>query len=108
MARNGFGWDKLDTPPSSVTVAAATLPYYGHCLDCFGADRCMFESNFPMDKASMSYHTLWNAFKRVAAAKKLSAADKAAVFAKTAQRVYKLQDDGDSLLLDQILDRSKL
>jgi L-fuconolactonase len=66
MDISGFGWDELPAPPSSETMAVATLPYYAHCLDCFGAERCMFESNFPMDKKSGSYHTIWNMFKRVA------------------------------------------
>jgi L-fuconolactonase len=65
--------------------------YYEVCLRCFGADRCMFESNFPMDKRSCSYHTLWNAFKRVADMAKLSPSEKHAVFCGTAARVYDIQ-----------------
>ena len=52
----------------------------------------MFESNFPMDKDSCSYRTLWNAFKCVAAAKGLSASDKQAVFHDTAVRTYRIGD----------------
>ena len=58
------------------------------CIDSFGAERCMFESNFPVDKASASYAVLWNAFKRLAAG--ASATEKAALFSGTASRVYRL------------------
>jgi L-fuconolactonase len=58
------------------------------CIDRFGVDRCMFESNFPVDKASCTYDVLWNAFKRIAA--DASPADKAALFHDTAARAYRL------------------
>jgi predicted TIM-barrel fold metal-dependent hydrolase len=58
------------------------------CIEAFGAQRCMFESNFPPDRASVDYHVIWNAFKRVAA--KYSAADKQALFFGTAARTYQL------------------
>ena len=77
-------------PPSSEELAEALCPYYGFVLDTFGCDRCMFESNFPMDKVSCSYRTLWNMFKRVAAMKGLSAEQKRAAFYGTAARVYRL------------------
>ena len=48
----------------------------------------MFESNFPVDKQTCSYTTLWNAFKRIAAG--YSPADKTALFFGTANRVYRL------------------
>jgi L-fuconolactonase len=59
-----------------------------HCIAAFGVQRCMFESNFPMDKTGCSYATLWNAFKRLAGG--ASAGEKAALFAGTAARVYRL------------------
>jgi len=57
-------------------------------IDCFGPDRCMFESNFPVDKQSCSYPVLWNAFKKLAVGS--AASDKAALFHDTAARVYRL------------------
>ena len=48
----------------------------------------MFESNFPVDKGSCSYQSLWNAFKRIAAG--ASNADKQALISGTATRVYRL------------------
>jgi predicted TIM-barrel fold metal-dependent hydrolase len=64
-------------------------PYIETCIEAFGPDRCMFESNFPVDMGSCSYATLWNAFKRIAAG--ASATEKAALFSETAKRVYRLE-----------------
>jgi len=88
MPMNGFGWHKNALPPTSEQLAAATRDYYLHTIDVFGPSRCMFESNFPVDKRSVSYGVLWNAFKRIAAG--FSAADKAALFSGCASRVYGL------------------
>lgn len=87
MPINGFGWHKRERPPGSSELADAFAPYFLHCIEQFGADRCMFESNFPVDKASCSYTVLWNAFKRVAA--DLGEAARAALFRDTARRVYR-------------------
>jgi L-fuconolactonase len=75
-----------DTPPTSEEVAAAWRPWLETCIELFGADRCMFESNFPVQKRWCSYQVVWNAFKRIAA--NASPAEKAALFAGTAARVY--------------------
>jgi L-fuconolactonase len=90
MGMRLFGFDFADgqDPPSSLTLSQAWRPYLEPCIEHFGAERCMFESNFPVDKGSCSYAVLWNAFKRVAAG--LSAADKQALFSATAARVYRL------------------
>ena len=77
-----------DMPPSSEEVANAWRPWLETCIERFGADRCMFESNFPVQKRWCSYAVVWNAFKRIAAA--ASVAEKAALFAGTAARVYRL------------------
>jgi len=69
-------------------------PWYSHVIDCFGPSRCMFESNFPVDKDSVSYRTLWNMFKRVAARKGLTDSQKRDIFHDTAMRVYKLKSAG--------------
>ncbi|HEY33506.1 MAG TPA: amidohydrolase family protein [Dehalococcoidia bacterium] len=84
----GFGWDERATPPDSVELAEAMGPYFLWCIERFGVDRCMFESNFPVDKASYSYTVMWNAFKRIA--KDCSHYEKAALFHDTAVRVYRL------------------
>lgn len=88
MTINGFGWHKRPAPPTSRELAGATQRYYLHAIERFGVARCMFESNFPMDKQSCSYTVLWNAFKRMT--ESFSAAEKAALFHDTAARVYRL------------------
>ncbi len=90
MKVNGFDWHKQDKPPSSEELAATTGRYYHHCIEHFGPDRCMFESNFPVDKVTCSYHLLWNAFKRMAA--DCSASEKADLFCGSASRFYRLGD----------------
>ncbi|MFP6814976.1 MAG: amidohydrolase family protein [Pseudomonadales bacterium] len=88
MPINGFGFHKRDLPATSDEIVAATGRYHHHAIDCFGPERCMFESNFPVDKQSCSYHVLYNAFKKMVADR--SEADKAALFHDTAHRVYRL------------------
>ena len=75
-------------PPSSIELADAWRPYVETCIEAFGAERCMFESNFPVDKPMFSYPVLWNAFKRLTAG--ASASEKAALLHATAARIYKL------------------
>ena len=86
MAINGFGFHKRDRPATSAELLAATRDYHLHMIECFGVERCMFESNFPVDKVSCSYRVLWNAFKQLAAG--FSATEKAALFHDTAVRIY--------------------
>ena len=88
MPHVGNGWHERERPPGSEDVAAVYLPYCLHAVEQFGAERCMFESNFPVDKISVSYQVLWNAFKLVAAG--FSADEKEALFGGTAERVYRL------------------
>jgi L-fuconolactonase len=88
MEMNGFGWHERPKPPTSEELCEATRRYYEFTIEKFGPSRCMFESNFPVDKASCSYTVLWNSFKRLTA--KYSAAEKAALFHDTAARVYRL------------------
>ena len=73
-------------PPTSLQIADAWRPWIAACIDAFGPQRCMFESNFPVDKISSGYAVLWNAFKRLAAG--ASADEKTALFSGTAGRVY--------------------
>ena len=67
MPDNGFGWHAADRPPTSDEFVAAQGRYYRHTIECFGPDRCMFESNFPVDRMSISYRVLWNGLKKIAA-----------------------------------------
>jgi predicted TIM-barrel fold metal-dependent hydrolase len=82
----GAGTPNKDMPPSSEETAAAWRPWLETCIELFGANRCMFESNFPVQKRWSSYQVVWNAFKRIAA--HATAAEKASLFAGTAARVY--------------------
>ena len=88
MDVNGFGWHEKERPPTSEELCEATRPFYEHTLDKFGPDRCLFESNFPVDKITCSYNVLWNSFKRFSA--NFSAEEKAKLFHDTATSVYRL------------------
>jgi L-fuconolactonase len=93
LAMHLFGFN-LDVahrraPASSEELAALWRPYIETCIGLFGVGRCMFESNFPVDKRGASYAVLWNAFKRIAHS--YSGAEKAALFKDTACRVYRLK-----------------
>lgn len=86
----GLGWHKRPKPPGSLELAEAMAPYFEWCIDTLGANRCMFESNFPVDKISYSYTILWNAFKLVS--KKYSETERASLFHDTAVKVYRLAE----------------
>ena len=86
MPINGFGFHKRAKPATSDELVEATERYYLHMIEHFGAERCMFESNFPVDKASCSYHVLWNSFKKLS--KPFSAEERRNLFHDTAVRVY--------------------
>ena len=88
MAINGFGFHKKERPATSDEVVEKTGRYHRHAIEVFGAERCMFESNFPVDKQSCSYHVLWNAFKKIAA--ELTNAEKDWLFHDTAVKAYRL------------------
>jgi L-fuconolactonase len=88
MNVNGFGYHHQVLPPGSGEMAAAWRPYMETAIEAFGTPRCMFESNFPVDKGMCSYPVLWNAFKRIAAGS--SADAKADLFHRAAARFYGL------------------
>ncbi len=88
MPDNGFGWHEQSQPPSSDEFVEQQARYYHHTIECFGPDRCMFESNFPVDRMSLSYHVLYNGLKKIAA--RYTDSEQAAMFAGTARRVYRL------------------
>ena len=87
---SGFDWHQRPFPPGSREVAAAGAPYYLYCIERFGANRCMFESNFPVDRQSCSYTVCWNAFKRLT--RDFSATEQADLFHNTAARAYGLPE----------------
>jgi L-fuconolactonase len=89
MRINGFKFHHRERPPSSQELADAWRPYVETCIEAFGPSRCMFESNFPVDKLSAPYVVYWNAFKRLAAG--ASAQEKAALFRDTAKSFYRLK-----------------
>ena len=86
-----FHMHRRDTPISSEELCELLFPWYAYVIEAFGPERCMFESNFPVDKECVSYRTLWNTFKRIAAKLGLSESEKTAMFSRTAARVYRLQ-----------------
>jgi predicted TIM-barrel fold metal-dependent hydrolase len=90
----GFGWHEKERPPTSAEISEASAPYYLYAIEQFGVERCMFESNFPVDKVSCSYTVLWNVFKRVTM--DFSLKDKSALFHDTAVRVYRLEGGPDA------------
>jgi L-fuconolactonase len=88
MPRLGFDWHTRSQPIGSEELAASIAPLMTHCIEQCGPERCMFESNFPPDKVSFSYHVMYNAFKRLTQG--YSAAERAALFHDTAARVYRI------------------
>ncbi|WP_211869514.1 amidohydrolase family protein [Neoroseomonas terrae] len=88
MRMLGFGFEAQERPASSAERAQIWRPYVQTCIELFGAQRCLFESNFPVDKGAVGYGVLWNAFKRLAAG--ASAQEKDDLFWRTAARVYRL------------------
>ncbi|MGI1678511.1 MAG: amidohydrolase family protein [Cellvibrionaceae bacterium] len=90
MPDNGFGWNLRDVPPTSDEIVETQKRYYLHAVECFGVERCLFESNFPVDKWSLSYHVIWNAFKKMAA--EFTDSEKHALFYGNAERIYRLGD----------------
>ncbi len=87
--RYGFDWHLRDRPIGSEELAEAMAPLMNYCIEQFGPDRCLFESNFPPDKVSYSYNVMYNAFKRMTAA--YSASERAAMFHDNAARVYGIE-----------------
>ncbi len=88
MPRLGFDWHARSKPAGSEELAETMAPYMHYCIEQFGPDRCMFESNFPPDKMSYSYNVMYNAFKRLS--KGYSAGERASMFHDTAARVYRI------------------
>ena len=92
MRINGFGFETQKAPPTSEVLASAWRPYIETCIDSFGPQRCMFESNFPVDKGSYGYGSTWNAFKRLT--RHASEYDRTCLFSGTVADVYGLDPPG--------------
>ena len=88
MPRIGFDWHTREKPVGSEEVAQSIAPFMDYSIEKFGPDRCMFESNFPVDKVSFSYNVMYNGFKRVS--QSYSASERASLFHDTATRVYRI------------------
>jgi predicted TIM-barrel fold metal-dependent hydrolase len=88
MPDNGLGWHEAERPPTSDEYVARVGKFYSHIIEAFGPERCMLESNFPIDRFSVSYNVMWNAMKKMTA--QYSATERTSLFSGTAQRIYKL------------------
>ena len=89
MVLNGYQFESNSTPPSSLELAELWSPYFETTIEAFGTNRCMFESNFPVDKVTSTYAVYWNCFKRIA--QNASAGEKQQLFHDTAKEFYRLQ-----------------
>ncbi len=89
MPFGGFAVEEGDSPLSE-KLAALWRPYIETCIEAFGVGRCMYESNFPVDRYGCDYRVLWNALKRTAAG--ASSAEKTLLFSGVARRIYRLGD----------------
>ena len=88
MRVGGFAFDERPDPPCSQELAQAWKPYFETLIAAFGPERCMFESNFPVDKGMFRYRTFWNACKRLSAG--MACTERSALFSGTATRIYGL------------------
>jgi predicted TIM-barrel fold metal-dependent hydrolase len=88
MPSVGNDWHLREKPIGSEELAAGMAPIINHCIEQFGPNRCMFESNFPVDKVSFSYNIMYNAFKRIT--KDHSASERADMFHDVAAKVYRI------------------
>ena len=88
MPRTGFDWHLRQQPIGSEELAAAIGPFMTYCIEQFGPSRCMFESNFPVDKVSFSYQVMYNAFKRLS--KHYTPTERTQIFHDTAVRIYRV------------------
>ena len=90
MRLAAYDYGTRAAPPDSAELAAMWRPWIETCIELFGADRCLFESNFPVEKMGIGWGAIWNAFKRLCAG--ASVEEKRALLAGTARRVYRLGD----------------
>ncbi|UQB80520.1 amidohydrolase family protein [Pseudomonas shirazica] len=88
MSIGGFDYHLRQKPPSSETLAMDWAPYILTVIELFGVERCMFESNFPVDKGMFSYSVLWNSFKRLVS--DFNSDERTLLFSNNAIDTYKL------------------
>ena len=88
QARYGFDWSQRSQPVGSEELSVSLKPLMEYCIEQFGVERCMFESNFPVDKVSYSYNVVYNAFKRLSMG--YSSSERAALFHDNAVRIYSI------------------
>ena len=88
MRIGGFDFHEQPEPPSSTTIALAWAPYVTTAIELFGPNRCMFESNFPVDKGMVSYVSLWNAFKIMT--RDMTPSERHELFCGTAMQTYRI------------------
>jgi len=74
--------------PLGSVQADALRPWLEPAIEAFGAERCMFASNFPVDSAAGSFDELYATFDEITSG--LDGASRDALFAGTAERVYRL------------------
>lgn len=86
----GYGLHLNNDPLSSQALAKMWKPVIDTCIELFGPERCMFESNFPVDKQSYGYSEVWNAFKRLT--QSLSVTERAQLFKGTAAKYYRMSE----------------
>ncbi len=89
-----FDYFHADRPASSDVLAEAWRPWIEPCIEAFGAERCMFESNYPVEKVGVSWVSLWNAFKRLTW--HASEGERLAMFRDTAARVYRVAIESEA------------
>ncbi|MDE2441994.1 MAG: amidohydrolase family protein [Betaproteobacteria bacterium] len=89
----GMNWSQQERPPNSDTVVERWQDEIRFCIDTLGPDRCMFESNYPVDRLALGYTVMWNAFQKIAA--RYSDAEQDALFSGTACNAYNLRVDGN-------------
>ncbi|GBG30576.1 L-rhamnono-gamma-lactonase [Hondaea fermentalgiana] len=90
MSYCGLGFDEKETAPSAQEVADAQYPWMSFIIDKFGVDRCIFESNFPMDRVSVSYENCFASFMLIAKRYGCSAEDIDKMFYSNAVETYQL------------------
>lgn len=88
MRLAAFDYRTASAPPSSEQLAALWRPYVETCIELFGVQRCMFESNFPVEKMGTGHNVLWNAMKRIVAP--MTGDEKRILFSETASMFYRL------------------
>lgn len=93
MRLAGFGFENQPRAPGSAQLAEAWRPWMETCLEAFGAGRCMFGSNFPVDKGGMSFSNGLNAVKRLL--EPASPTERHAVLYQTARDFYRMDLPGD-------------